>query len=242
MQDVNIVFHLAAQSRVLGAVGNLEYSFSTNVQGTLNVLTTARDAGVKRVIFTSSREVYGDPNQLPVPETAVLLPKNVYGASKMAGEAYCQSFRNDGLETVVLRLANVYGTRDHDRVIPLFIENALQGRTLTINGGDQLVDFVWIEIVIDALCAAGFEQAMSTPHNIGSGKGITISELASRVLEQTGAKASLEYSARHHAVVVGFIADVSRARKELNLPVVDDPLHSLGAVIRFTRGTPIKNS
>ena len=176
MQDVSIVFHLAAQSRVLGAVENLEYSFSTNVQGTLNVLTTARDAGVKRVIFTSSREVYGDPDHLPVPETAVLLPKNVYGASKMAGEAYCHSFRKDGLETVVLRLANVYGTRDHDRVIPLFIENALQGRALIINGGNQVVDFVWIEIVIDALCAAGFEQTISTPLNIGSGKGITISD------------------------------------------------------------------
>jgi UDP-glucose 4-epimerase len=76
-----------------------------NVQGTLNVLTTARAAGVKRVVFTSSREVYGDPNQLPVPETAVLVPKNAYGASKVAGEAYCRSFTNDGLETVILRLA-----------------------------------------------------------------------------------------------------------------------------------------
>ena len=65
MQGVTVVFHLAAQSRVLGAVEDLEYSFSTNVQGTLNVLTTARAAGVKRVVFTSSREVYGDAKQLP---------------------------------------------------------------------------------------------------------------------------------------------------------------------------------
>ena len=78
------------------------------------------------MVFTSSREVYGDPDQLPVPESASLRPKNAYGASKVAGEAYCQAFGNDGLETVILRLANVYGPRDRDRVIPLFVENALR--------------------------------------------------------------------------------------------------------------------
>ena len=155
--------------------------------------------------------------------------------SKVAGDSYCHSFRNDGLKTVIIRLANVYGTRDHDRVIPLFIEKALQGSSLTLNGGNQVVDFVWIGTVVDALSAAGFQETISTPLNIGSGKGITIAELASRVLEQTGAQVSLEYASRHPAEVVGFIANVSRARKELSLPVVVDPLESLGAVIRSAR-------
>src|SRR5206468_4846468 len=101
-----IVFHLAAQSNVLGAVNDPTYSCATNVGGTLNVLIAARDSGVKRVVFSSSREIYGDPEQLPVPECAKLHPKNLYGASKAAGEMYCQAFATEDLQVAVLRLAN----------------------------------------------------------------------------------------------------------------------------------------
>ncbi|TME33210.1 MAG: SDR family NAD(P)-dependent oxidoreductase [Chloroflexi bacterium] len=115
----DIVYHLAAQSTVMGAVNDLGYTFSTNVVGTFNVLTAAAHHGVRRVVFTSSREVYGEPISLPVDEESPLLAANSYGASKAAGEAYCRAFRREfGLQTAVLRLANVYGPRDFGRVIP----------------------------------------------------------------------------------------------------------------------------
>jgi len=235
MKDVEVVFHLAAQSNVLGAVHDIEYSFSTNVIGTFNLLHAARDAGARRMVFTSSREVYGDADQLPVQESAPLRPKNAYGASKGAGEAYCQAFGNDGLETVILRLANVYGPRDQDRVIPLFIENALEGKPLTINGGDQVVDVVWIEMVVDALVRAGFGEHIKGPVNVASGKGTTIHELATRVLKQTSTQVPLQYVPRNPAEVMGFVADMNRAKSDLNIDLPEDPLSHLDEVIAFTR-------
>ena len=242
LREVDVVFHLAAQSNVLGAVHDIDYSFSTNVIGTFNVLRAARDAGAKRVVFTSSREVYGDPDRLPVPESAPLRPKNAYGASKVAGEAYCQAFGKDGLETVVLRLGNVYGPRDRDRVIPLFIENALQGKPLTINGGEQVVDFVWIESVVDALIRAGFGHHIEDPVNVANGRGTTIHELATRVLKQTGNQVPLQHVPQHSAEVMGFVADVTRTKSILNINFLEDPLSRLDEVINFTRNhlTPRK--
>src|SRR5207245_6973446 len=147
----NVVCQLAAQSNVMGAVYDADYAFGSNVTGTFNVLRAAASAGVKRVVFTSSREVYGDPRQLPVRESCPIRPKNGYGASKAAGEVYCRAAANDGLETVILRVTNVYGTRDRDRVVPLFARSAGSGSPLTLYGGKQVLDFVWIDTVVDAL-------------------------------------------------------------------------------------------
>ena len=123
MRGADVVFHLAAQSNVMGAVDDPDYSVTTNVIGTYNVLRAAAEAGVRRVVFTSSREVYGDPAVLPVDETRPLLAKNAYGASKVSGEAYCRTFAGTrGLEVEVVRLTNVYGPGDSGRVIPLWIK------------------------------------------------------------------------------------------------------------------------
>ena len=87
---VDVVYHLAAQSNVIGALEDTDYSFTTNVAGTYNVLKAAACAGVRRLVFSSSREVYGEPDSIPVPESAPLTAKYPYGASKIAGEAYCR--------------------------------------------------------------------------------------------------------------------------------------------------------
>ena len=236
-----MVFHLAAQSNVLGAVHDIEYSFSTNVIGTLNVLRAARDAGAKRVVFTSSREVYGDAHQLPVPESAPLRPKNAYGASKVAGEAYCEAFGNDGLETVILRLANVTDHATATGSSPS-LSNALHGEPLTINGGDQIVDFVWIGVVLDALIRAGFGEHIKGPVNVASGKGTNIQELATRVLKETAVEVHSNMSPAIQPKFVGFVADVTRAKSVLNIDLLEDPLSHLDEVIDFTRNhlTPQK--
>jgi UDP-glucose 4-epimerase len=94
------------------------------VIGTYNVLAEASLAGVKKVVFTSSREVYGEVKRLPVAATARLEPKNAYGTSKLAGEECCRVFSKKGLAVSILRLANVYGPGDEDRVIPIFVNRA----------------------------------------------------------------------------------------------------------------------
>jgi UDP-glucose 4-epimerase len=119
MSGVELVYHLAAQSNVLGAVQDMDYSFSTNVVGTFNVLKAASAAAVRRVVFSTSREVYGEPDEIPVQERAPLRAKNPYGASKIAGELYCGVWETaTSMDCKVLRFANVYGPRDRDRVIP----------------------------------------------------------------------------------------------------------------------------
>jgi nucleoside-diphosphate-sugar epimerase len=231
MRKTDVVFHLAAQSNVLGAVHDVDYSSSTNIVGTAGVLQAARAAGVRRVVFTSSREVYGDPARLPVPETAPLCPKNAYGMSKVAGEMACSMSAGHALELVILRLANVYGPRDIGRVIPLFVESAVRGRPLTLYGGRQIVDFVHVDHVVDALMRVGFGEHVARPVNVGSGKGTTIVELAERILELTNSGSRICLMPSRDVEVGRFVADTTRARTLLGLEHRDDPLHGLPDLI-----------
>lgn len=211
MKGVEVVFHLAAVSNVLGASADLDYSFSTNVVGTYNVLSAATQAGVKRVMFTSSREVYGEQPRLPVCERCDLKPKNAYGVSKMVGEAYCRVFQAQGLPVTILRLSNVFGPQDQDRVMPIFISNALRGEPVVLYGGDQVLDFVWIGTVVKALLRSAEMACPSDPLNIGSGTGITVRELAHLVLRATGSHSPVIEQPSRSLETRGFIADLRAA-------------------------------
>lgn len=217
MTSADVVFHLAAQSNVLGAESDSHYAISTNVLGTNNVLRIARESGVRRVVFTSSREVYGDVASLPVAESAPLRPKNAYGASKVAGEAYCWSFQRAGLDIVVLRLANVYGPRDSNRVIPIFLHNCRMGEPLVVYGGSQITDFVWIEDVVDSLVRAAVLPPLPEPINVGSGVGISILALAELTLDLIRSDSSLQIVPARSLETCRFVADISRMGAHLGV-------------------------
>jgi nucleoside-diphosphate-sugar epimerase len=235
IEGCDVVFHLAAQSNVIGAAQDSDYSIRANVLGTYAVLAAARAAGVRRVVFTSSREVYGDPQSIPVREDAPLLPKNLYGASKCAGEAYCLAMRVFGIETVILRLANVYGPGDRDRVIPIFVENALTSAPLVLYGGQQIVDFIWIGDVVEALMRAGFGDYIQAPVNIGSGTGVTIHELAAQITSVIGSSSAVRVVPPREIEVGKFVAEVGAARRLLALPERLDPLFRLGDTVEWLR-------
>jgi UDP-glucose 4-epimerase len=224
---VDIVYHLAAQSNVIGAIQDTDYSFTTNVAGTYNVLKAAANAGVRRLVFASSREVYGEPKSIPVPESAPLDAKNVYGASKIAGEAYCRVWQSTtGLECQILRFANVYGPRDRDRVIPTWLQRASRGEPLELYGGEQLIDFVWVGTAVKALLAAAGSQ-LSDPINVGSGTGVTLTHLAHRILEETGSASKLKILPARRVEVVRFVADVRQMQRVLGVAPEPDPLARL---------------
>jgi UDP-glucose 4-epimerase len=214
MRGSGIVFHLAALSNVIGASQSLEYSFTANVVGTFNVLQAARAQGVERVVFTSSREVYGQPDAVPVSEDAPVHAKNAYGASKISAEQYCAVFReNYGLDVRVLRLANVYGPRDRGRVIPLFCEAFAQRQPLIIYGGQQIIDFVWIGDVIRALLDAVQIPEWPGPMNVGSGSGVTVLELAHRMRSLIGQLDwPLDLRSPRSIEVGRFVANLARMR------------------------------
>jgi UDP-glucose 4-epimerase len=231
LKGCEIVFHLAAQSNVMGAVADAGYSFHSNVVGTYNVLQAAAAAGVKRVVFPSSREVYGDPREIPVRETAPLRAKNAYGASKIAGEVYCRLASQQGLETVVLRLANVYGPGDRDRVIPLFAAAANAGLPITVFGRHKILDFVWIDVVVDALIQAAFGAFIRGPVNVGSGKGTAIFDLARRIVDLSRSVSKVEVVGEREQEVGRFVADITRAKRLLQILEPDDPLWALPRTI-----------
>ncbi len=231
LHGCEVVFHLAALSNVMGAVSDASLAFDTNVAGTFNLLQAAKSAGVRRFVFTSSREVYGEPDRLPVPESAPLRPKNDYGASKVAGELYCRLAAGAGLETVIVRLANVYGPRDRDRVIPLFLQAAKANLPIEIYGGDQVLDFVWVDTVVDALIKAACGEWLHEPVNVASGKGVTLQELAQRIVETTGSLAPIRIAPKRREEVRRFVADITRARELLGVAPPADPLWQLARLL-----------
>lgn len=233
VDGVGTVFHLAAQSNVLGSVSDMEYSFSSNVTGTFNVLRAAGDA---RVVFASSREVYGEARALPVAEDSPLAPKNAYGASKMAGEAYCRVFAAQGRPVSVLRLANVYGPEDTGRVIPLFCQRALAGQPLLIYGGGQLIDFVSVDLTCEALLRAA-ETDLDGPVNIGCGQGTTLPELAARVAAcLPGSAVTTELLPPRGPEVERFVAHTGRMGALLGLTSPPDPLAGLSEILAHLQG------
>lgn len=238
MDGVELVYHLAAQSNVMGAVEDMDYSFSTNVVGTYIVLKCAAAAGVRRVVFSSSREVYGDPVEIPVREDAPLIAKNPYGASKLAGEAYCRVWQaTTGLDCMVLRFANVYGPRDRDRVIPRWLTRASEGDALEVYGGHQVIDFVWVGQAVRALLAAA-TCVNDGPVNVGSGAGTPIIDLGERILALTNARSELRVLPPRSIEVVRFVADVSRMRSVLGIEPEGDPLAQLAETERAVAVSP----
>ena len=230
-RGVDVIYHLAAQSNVLGAVHDLDYSFTTNVVGTIEVLRAAQKSGARRVVFTSSREVYGDPQSLPVPETAPIAPKNAYGASKAAAEMYCRVLSTAQLTVAVVRLANVYGLRDFDRVIPIFLDQALRNLPLTLYGGKQILDFVWIDTVIQSLIGAAELPVWPGPVNIGSGVPTTVEDLAAQVVANAGSLSEVQVRPSRDVEVSRFVASTECMRQTLGLVPPSNPLFQLPALI-----------
>jgi UDP-glucose 4-epimerase len=230
LDGVEIVFHLAAQANVIGSEADRDYAFSTNVVGVYNILKASESAGVRRVLFGSSREVYGEAQTLPVREDAPVAPKNAYGASKVAGEQYFRVAQaREALETVIFRMANVYGPRDSERVIPLWMEHARRGVDLLLYGGDQVIDFVWVQDVVEAFVQAAFaerERVVGQTINIGTGQGTPIADLARRIVALSGSESQLQILPARGAEVRRFVADPTRLKAVLGLEP-DPPLAHL---------------
>ena len=232
-KGMDVIYHLAAQSNVMGSSHNLDYSFSTNVLGTYNVLKAAKENSVRRVVFASSREVYGEPKILPVAEDHPLNSKNAYGASKITGELYCRVFQQlYGLDTAILRLSNVYGPRDKGRVIPLWLEMARRDENLIVYGGQQKIDFVWIDLVVEALVRASAIDIIGQPVNVGSGKAVDILTLGQRIIDLFNSSSTLDIQPPREEEVTCFEADITRMQQLLNLQPPSDPLFGLEMLIR----------
>jgi len=184
-KGVDYVLHQGALPSVPRSVKDPVATTEVNVNGTLNVLTAARDAGVKRVVMASSSSIYGSNPELPKHEGMRPMPISPYAASKLANEAYAAACTHVyGLETVCLRYFNVFGPRQDPKsqyaaVIPIFVTALLKGERPTIFGdGEQSRDFSYVANVIQAnLKASTAEGGAGQAFNIACGNRISLNEL-----------------------------------------------------------------
>ena len=186
----HVVFHQAAIPSVVRSVADPVASHAVNATGTLNVLVAARDARVERVVYASSAAVYGNAGTLPLREDMPTRPASPYGASKLAGERYLESFtRTYGLPTVALRYLNVFGPHqnpksDYAAAIPRFISCAFSGDAPTVFGdGEQARDFVFVEDVVRAnmLAMDVGDAAWGRAFNVGRGERRTVNDLLAAI-------------------------------------------------------------
>lgn len=188
--EADYVFHLAARN-IIASTKNPRDDFATNIGGTLNVLLAARSAGVRRVVYTGSTSVYGNPRSIPINEDDAIVPLSPYAVSKLAGEHYCIAFYESyDLPVAVVRYSNVYGIgqrpdNPYCGVVAKFFDAALAGRPLQIHGdGQQTRDFTYIDDAVEAtLRAAIAPRAEGEVFNVGTGIETTINDLARMVGE-----------------------------------------------------------
>lgn len=193
LQDIDVVFHLACKG-VRHSIHDPRANHDVNATGSLVLLTLAREAGVKRFVYTSTSEVYGTALTAPMDESHPTLPHTVYGAGKLAGEAYARAYHlTYGLETVIVRPFNSFGPRSHHEgdsgeVIPKFLVRAMNGLPPIIFGdGNQTRDFTYVDDTAAGIAAAGWApNAVGETINLGRGQETSIKELAQLVLRMVG--------------------------------------------------------
>ncbi|HMP89617.1 MAG TPA: SDR family oxidoreductase [Kiritimatiellia bacterium] len=187
---VQYIFHFGALPSVIRSVEDPLSANETNIDGTLKLLLAARDAGVERLVFSSSSSVYGDTPTLPKREDMTPVPLSPYALSKLTGEHYCRMFHElYGFKTYSLRYFNVFGPRQNPKsqyaaVIPLFIQAYLESKPPVIHGdGEQTRDFTYVDDIIAAnlACCSAPDSAAGGSYNAAWGNRISINELASTI-------------------------------------------------------------
>jgi len=230
LQDVDCVYHLAARVLVSESILYPREYNEVNVGGTVSVMEAMRDAGVRRVVLTSSGAVYGEQADQPVREDQTPNPQSPYAVSKLAAEYYVRAIGALwGIETVILRVFNAYGPGQslppfHPPVVPRFLQLALQGGSLIIfGGGGQTRDFVYVDDVVDALVAAATAADVDRRIiNVGSGRETSVNELAALVAEVAGQEVEVLHSPAESGGVSHLCADLAVARRLLDYgPRVD---------------------
>lgn len=216
VRKADLVFHLAAISRVITSIKNPVLCFKVNIIGT-EILARLCSKFGRKLIFSSSREVYGNAQYLPVDEFHPLNPLNPYGVSKVASEKVVEAYSKcHSLRYIIFRLANVYGPRDTDRVIPIFIEQALKGEPLYVYGKDKVLDFLYIEDAIDAFLKTLELDIDNVTLNLGSGIGTRLDEIANLIVKFTKSESKIVIKKERKWEVRKFIADIRRSKKLLN--------------------------
>jgi nucleoside-diphosphate-sugar epimerase len=224
-EGVDYVLHQAALASVPRSVKDPVTSHQSNINGTLNLLLAARDAGVRRIVYAASSSAYGDQPTQPKQEDMLPRPLSPYAVQKLTCEYYIQSFHQTyGLEGICLRYFNIFGPRQaadspYSGVIAQFIYQMMAGVTPTIFGdGLTSRDFNYIDNAVSAnllACCAPSEVATGRVFNIGTGKSHTLNEIYSAIACQINFPGKPNYASPREGDIKHSLADISRATCEL---------------------------
>jgi len=216
-----VVFHLAAQIDVRKSVADPAFDAAINVGGTINVLAASHEAGVRRVVNTSSGgAIYGEGQVLPAPESHPVAPEAPYGLSKFCAEQYCEIYeRMHGLSVASVRYGNVYGPRQDPLgeagVIAIFCGKLLEGgRPMVFGDGLQTRDYVYVGDVVSANLAAA-DSGATGPFNIGTGVPSTVLDIVAALAAQSDRPFEVEHAPERLGEVHDISLDTTRARQEL---------------------------
>jgi len=222
-QGVDYVLHEAAIPSVPRSVLDPLESNRANIDGTVNLLVSARDSRVKRVVYAASSSACGDTPTLPKHEEMIPNPISPYAVAKLASEYYMASFfRCYGLETVALRYFNIFGPRQdptspYSGVLAKFITQMLKGEQPTIHGdGAQSRDFTFIDNVVHTnllACKAPANQVAGRVFNVATGTRIDLNEMFRVLKKLTGFPGEVKYGPERAGDVKHSLADLSRAEK-----------------------------
>jgi UDP-glucose 4-epimerase len=246
MDGIDFVLHQAALPSVPRSVRDPITTNDVNITGTLNVLTAARDARVRRLVFASSSSVYGDNEVLPKHEELVPAPLSPYAVSKLSGEQYCRVFTAlYGFDTVMLRYFNVFGPHQNPKseyaaVIPRFIQQIGRGEQPVVFGdGRQTRDFTFVDNVIAAnLAACEREGIQGQVFNVATGQQVSLLDLVGTLGKLLQRDVQPIFKPARPGDVKHSYASIEAARKALGYqPTVS--LHSgLELMVNGTKSEP----
>jgi nucleoside-diphosphate-sugar epimerase len=248
---VDYVLHQAAIPSVPKSILDPARSNRVNIEGTVNVLIAARDAGVKRVVYAASSSAYGDTPTLPKHEDMTPVPLSPYAVAKLAGEMYMRVFYGVyGVPTVCLRYFNIFGphqdpTSQYSAVLAKFITLMLRGERPTIYGdGKQSRDFNYIDnaVASNLLAATAPENDVAgETFNIATGRRYNLNETVALLRPLTGYTGEVEYAAERAGDVKHSLADISRAQQKLGYQPLVDFEEGLRRTVEWYRGSKSAN-
>ena len=236
---VDYVFHLAAMVSVPESMRAPVECNAINATGTLLVLEEAAQAGVKKLVLSSSAAIYGDNPVTPKQETMLPEPKSPYAVTKLDGEYYCQMFTTEGrLATTSLRYFNVFGPRQDPKsayaaAVPIFIDRAVKGEPITIYGdGEQTRDFVYVKDIVAANVFFATASPATGVFNVARGQCITIKELCGKICELTGSRSVIRHAPERAGDVKHSLAAIGKLQAAGFTPA-NDFATGLQATIEF---------
>ena len=244
VQGVDYVFHLAAMISVPESMAKPVECNELNTVGTLVVLEEAAQAGVKKLVLSSSAAIYGDNPAVPKIETMLAEPKSPYAVTKLDGEFYCRMFAAENrLATASLRYFNVFGPRQDPQsqyaaAVPIFIDRAVKNQPITIYGdGEQTRDFIYVKDIVAANVFMATQSPASGVFNVAYGRKITIRDLAEQIIAQTGSQSEIRFASERAGDVKHSLAAIDKL-KATGFSPTSDFVTGLAATIQYFQNRP----